>query len=319
MRSISPYLFASAWLQALQMLAWWPADVFAESGFLSLQHERLATAEVRPHSRGSVLELDAPDLASYIATGQLPGAVVHELEAFGSSAASETETSRTGLLEVDTDANHDDAVAKMHNSTLSAMQIYEERLDTVKRQAENARKAIEEQEYNLNLNFKPIQQILTKLIEHATVTASKAEVETLRERLSRVHFQQLAALDRSASHLQSQIDENAKLAEKFKVQAQNFTKVAKVAKRKFADESSEIKEQRKKEKKILDNWEQEWKVALNRSEALQIACYKEEEKRTRRELENQKKALVDEVLLRAEGEFGLSGNHSVVAPNISHP
>lgn len=297
-------VWAAVGMVATQTLLFWPAAALAESGFLSQKRtagNRTAGSSARP-TRGGVLQLNNADLTSYIATGVLPGTVVHALR-HTSSLLQDQDMGKQQAGPSD-EGSYDSTLAS-HDAKISILHEYEQRLLKVKTAAENAQRAVQEQEAKLNYNFHPIQKTLVALIDHASETASKAEVETLKQRLARIHFQQLRALDRSAAYWNSQVYENKKLADKVEAEAKkaqlNVTSTEFIVER----EAQKLKLGQQKEKQSLEMWKKMWEASLEQSEAQQIACEHKENLLRKQKLEQQRQALVDEVWRRAEDELGV--------------
>lgn len=297
MVSASPPPSAATCLLCLQMFVLCPVAALAESGFLA--HERVAGSESRPHSSGGMLQLDGPDLASYIATGQLPGSVLHGLRGEEPHVVSDGGVS---LYEEDS-AEH--AAEQAQTVKLDIIDKYLQRLLVVKTRAENAYRAVMEQEAKLTYNFQPVRKTLQLLADRAMEAASKAEVDTLRERLKRVHYQQLAGLHRSKAYWETQLAENKQLADDAEDQKKKLQKGKKKDSDKLKSQKKKLDEQRDNEKEQLKQWKQRWEDALEKSEFQQKAWEKQQEELRRLKLQAEKDAMVDEVVKRAESELGV--------------
>jgi len=153
------------------------------AGFSLLQ--RWASA---PHA----LELSGNELTTYIATGKLPA---HSLAQLQPSPANVSSSSSA-----DDEKQEEKEYKQREENVLAEMKDYEAKLDRVRLKAESAYKKVSEQEKRLTANFAPVKKMLNGLIQKAVDTAAKAEVQTMLERLQRMHFKQIGTLDRSPTY-----------------------------------------------------------------------------------------------------------------------
>lgn len=154
-----------------------------EDSFSLLQ--RWASA---PHA----LELSSSDLTTYIATGSLPAQALAQLKSSPADATGQNAAKK---------ANQEAQLyEKQADGILSEMKDYEAKLDGVRSRVEAAHAKVVEQEKRLSDNFLPVQETLNSLIQAATNTSAKAEVQMMLERLTRMHYKQIGTLDRSATY-----------------------------------------------------------------------------------------------------------------------
>lgn len=143
---------------------------------------------------GNSLELEPGQLAEFIATGVMPRL---------SAAQISDGASRDG--EEDPEQIERSAQEKRAIETVHSMISYLQRLKVAEKHAEDARAYVLNKEDQLERDFKPSLAELERLIEAATTSAAKAEVRTMKERMLRMHYKQVASLDRQASFWEDRV------------------------------------------------------------------------------------------------------------------
>jgi hypothetical protein len=128
-------------------------------------------------SASGALEVDPSALMTFIATGQMPP---------------------TAIQAAANDPDAKDPYVEQADRILANLSGYGERLRVAGQHAEQKYADVQEQEKALSEQFMPTQLALEGLIKTAATQAAKAEAGTLLERLTKLHYDQVAILDRSA-------------------------------------------------------------------------------------------------------------------------
>lgn len=135
------------------------------------------------------LELSSAELTTYIATGKLPDQALAQMQVSSPKAVAHS------AVKLDEQSYMD-----MNRRKLEEMKNYTANLDMVRSKAEAAYAKVTEQEKHLSANFVPVNDLLSSLTQTAANAAAKAEVQTMLERLTRMHYKQVSTLDRSATY-----------------------------------------------------------------------------------------------------------------------
>lgn len=139
---------------------------------------------------------------------------------------------------------------------------YKEQLNNVMLQAQAAYNKTVEQEKRLSDSFRNSSKLLDSLIQKAAREASEAEVKTMQERLQRIHYKQISALDRSATHW-LQLAQKEKEARRV---AEARGRLLEVSADADSKDLQEMREAMAKEKAETDAWFKDYWAQLERSE-----------------------------------------------------
>jgi hypothetical protein len=196
------------------------------------------------------LDLRDEDLTTYVATGRLPEQALSQLSSFASAdpGASGSSDGPTASEKADMSKYVSD-----DEQALKKMRKFATKLDMMRNTAEGGFAKVKEQESRLIANFVPVSKLLVSLVGKAADTAAKAEANTMINRMERIHFKQVSALDRSASYWSQMIErenEARRVAEsKLKVLTQKVGFSPEEAHKIFVAETK-----RNEEKAQLDGW-----------------------------------------------------------------
>lgn len=215
------------------------------------------------------VDLSDAQLNTYLATGTLPSHDLVQLQIARSMDSS-------------VEAIPSPSDVKMNN-TLRKMREDEQKLVNMRLMAEKAKVNVSAQEARLSKNFRNVSQKINGLIQKAVKDASRAEMKTMVERLKRIHYKQIATLDRSASYW---IEDSTKQKEAARVAAAK--KRLEERKRTQSDNSlklAQMEQARAQEKAQLEQWSRDYWTALEQAEKEKMrkeAAAAEESKRAQR-------------------------------------
>lgn len=218
------------------------------------------------------LELSNSELSTYIATGKLPEEALAQLQENPSLAQlKETSDGQGGKPEkIPAKAKKEDkAYLEKGNKAVKEMQEFKEHLNHVRYKAESAFYKVKKQEDRLIANFIPVAKLLMSLTQEAATTAAKAEVRTMMNRLTRMHYKQVGALDRSATYWMEVAErekEARRVAEaKYKIQTEQVGLSADQAKQIFS-----LTQKRNNEKAEMDAWFAKYWAQLEEKEKMAL-------------------------------------------------
>eukprot|EP00927_Polykrikos_kofoidii_P012169 TRINITY_DN15233_c0_g1_i1.p1 TRINITY_DN15233_c0_g1~~TRINITY_DN15233_c0_g1_i1.p1 ORF type:complete len:292 (+),score=54.95 TRINITY_DN15233_c0_g1_i1:120-995(+) len=160
---------------------------------------RNATDAVHGVDGGKTLKLPSLDAGTLLAAGRLD-----HLE----KAASEMTDAE--LLAADIRPYDPDRI--LGEAILERMDTWLERVESVQKSAETQRRLVVQKETELSRNFTQAMMHLESKRKEATTEADNAKTTALMERLSRIHYDKVAMLDRSARFWEERIAEEEKLA-----------------------------------------------------------------------------------------------------------
>jgi len=214
------------------------------------------------------LELSNSELTTYIATGRLPESALAQLTEHASLA--QVDESNDGKPIPAKFTKEDAKYLAKGNKAVKEMQEYKQKLDMVRNKAEAAYYKVKKQEDRLSANFIPVSKLLSSLVQTASDAAAKAEVRTMMNRLNRMHYKQVAALDRSATYWSEVAEREAearRVAEaKVKVHTQKIGLSGDEVKQLFAVQQARNQDQAEMNAWFENYWSQ---LAENEKKALE--------------------------------------------------
>lgn len=195
-------------------------------------------------ARGTVHseELKNDELASYIATGKLP---------------EEALAQRDGLASAKPAKPTDEKLVEEFKTILGKMAEYEKKIKSVHSKADVAYTALAQQHERLSANYAPIRSAMEGLIKTAASVAAKAEVQTMLDRLTRMHYNEVGALDRSATYWLNLV-EKEKEAERVAL-ARDALRVdaLKATKKNFLKKEEALNNKADSDKAKVDQWRED--------------------------------------------------------------
>eukprot|EP00927_Polykrikos_kofoidii_P077025 TRINITY_DN74018_c0_g1_i1.p1 TRINITY_DN74018_c0_g1~~TRINITY_DN74018_c0_g1_i1.p1 ORF type:complete len:322 (-),score=69.85 TRINITY_DN74018_c0_g1_i1:28-954(-) len=226
--------------------------------------------------RGESLVLTPSQLGTLLATGQLDH--VHSVKSDPTDAELLQEHLNQGLP-------FQDEIDQI----LSRMDDWLARVKLAQKTAEAHVEAVAATEQKLRDDFLPVVQRLKAMVEVAATEAAKAETTALLERLSRIHYEQVAVLDRSARFWEERLAKEKELTRIAEAKVRLENSAANATGLQVAAAAASMSEVKAQEKERLDGWLTGLEEQLHAEEAA-----------ARQELEGSKFELQDSEYIQQE-------------------
>lgn len=245
----------------------------AVPGAVAVSDVRVLAASLRESSRAATaarpqagsLEVSPSDLLAYISTGQLPAQPPLDDSLLGASTLSLEDRE---AAEDAADAARDALAAERADELIALLRGYERRLEEARGHALEAYRAVVERERQLRAAFEPELLRLQGLVEEASGRAAKAEARVMVERLQRMHYNQAAALDRSARFWEERMLHEKELTRQAQAQGRLEVAAGNHTTRVGAAAEAGMWQERGIQKARMEDWLASFSAQLQSEEAL---------------------------------------------------
>lgn len=177
---------------------------------------------------------------------------------------------------------------------MDVLHDYEKRLTVVRLQAMAAYTTVQEKEKALEESFRPTKEALEKMVNAAADEAGKAEATALLNRLTRIHYEQIGALERSARYWEERVSKEKELLQMAEVKKTLEEDAKDTVEIQSRLNEANIKNVRVAEKAAIDQWLAKLDAQLRTEEAANAAGTRltEEEQQLMDNLASQSQSLL---------------------------